>query len=1179
MSKKTDSTKALTASIKNEVDLIKSDIVATSQINMINGEPLADFMYQHFLNRIDPVEYCESVLRAHLPEKKRSLHENQTTLIRAVCNPKLKRVAGMMARQCIAEHSIIHTRDGQLIPIEKYEDAWLTITDAEVFEVVTQDGHQVIGTANHPIKSDKGWTKIEDLKEGDKIYCLQQWNKFSKTNSISDETVQCVGLMTSIWFDKDTFTTPFSDFAFTPELYAYAQFDRYGIPRILNRFTKRQTRLFFKTLCKCDGTTHPNILHSKNRVYADFMHQLLNKLGIFTEIVKVNIGEDSVYDLVWKETHAHKTVQEKDGEELYLDTITSIKPAGRVDVYDTSFPNKGWFICGGIQVHNSGKTESIASFCGFLADNYPQMQIGIFTPRLQQAEISVGRLSTMYQMNDDKMNNKLLKVTKDRIELSNGSFISAVSASDQSNIEGLTFDIIVLDEAQKVSDYTFSERILPIGTGCIHANSLIPLYDGTYQTIEEIVKKKKVRDIPCIDFDNKKITNGHIIDYCDNGYKDSIKITFSSGKTLIGTHEHPIICHDRKDRKLHWKRLDELQEGMRVAVPYTLPFFGQHNEPYARFLGMMIGDGTYHEKIEYGTKDNELIKYLGKLFSTDLRTIYSYTTKSGEDFYICNIRNSSSILKKAKIYGQFGLYKTLPYNWQSYDKESLCDLIGGLFDTDGCVVVNSKDSPNIRFSSICRAITDNVQRILERFGVHSSISVHKSHKHDFNNGKVSTCSDCFVLVVIGKENISNFYNNFHFLIKSKQQKLEKAMRVLNVRKTKLQSDFIDTDIRFERIIKIEDVGKQHVYDLVVDTYHSFIANNIFVHNTNAKIVQIGTPKTRNHFYDAIEGKAKNEWLTVRRDWTQCPQSWALDAIYLPDPETGIERPYSRFIIETNMPKVLKEEMFPNNPEVWTDGIMSVQDFKTQYMLEFIDGAGKYLTMKDVENMSNGEFDWLEHGRIGETYVAGIDFAGSNPDGDSTHITVLRITKENVKQKVFCMEFNDVPYPQQIYEIAHMFGGPTPRFEVKKIIADYTGCGAPIVQMLQSEYGLKNLEGIIFNSRDKYTHSGMNMKNLMYSKWRAELDNGRFKYPSKERFEQSDMPSAGKKNIALYYHMLSEWADLECAVSNTINKKIEAPKDYHDDVCDADVLATFASMADSRRSMPRVRIARTFTRSW
>jgi hypothetical protein len=42
-------------------------------------------------------------------------------------------------------------------------------------------------------------------------------------------------------------------------------------------------------------------------------------------------------------------------------------------------------------VHN---TESIASFTGYLLDNYPQMRIGIFTPRIQQAE--VGKILPLY---------------------------------------------------------------------------------------------------------------------------------------------------------------------------------------------------------------------------------------------------------------------------------------------------------------------------------------------------------------------------------------------------------------------------------------------------------------------------------------------------------------------------------------------------------------------------------------------------------------------------------------------------------------------------------------------------------------------------------------------------------------------------------------------------------------
>lgn len=419
----------------------------------------------------------------------------------------------------------------------------------------------------------------------------------------------------------------------------------------------------------------------------------------------------------------------------------------------------------------AGKTESIASFTGFLLDNYPGMRIGIFTPRVQQAEINVGRTAVFFQMNEDKLNNKLVKCTKQKIELSNNSYVMAVSGSDQSNIEGLTFDVIILDEAQKITNYTWSERIAPMGGA-----------------------------------------------------------------------------------------------------------------------------------------------------------------------------------------------------------------------------------------------------------------------------------------------------------------------------------------------------------------------------TNAKMIKIGTPKTRNHFYQSFEGQGSEQWTCIRRDWTQCPQLWALDKTMLPDPQTGIIRPYSTYVLSL-MPKSLKQEMFPDNPEVWTEGEMSVEDFKTQYQLQFIDGAGQFFATAEWEKMVNGEFEWINHGKIGETYVAGIDFAGSSADNaDFTHITVLREAPNGQKQKVFSMEMHGTSYPEQMRQIAKLFGGPNPVFKTKSIFADFTGCGRPVVQTLIEEYGLTQLTGITFNATDIYMKSGMNMKNIMFAQFKNEVVHDRFKYPNKEIF----IRSAGDERNGFYHKMVGEWKDLEQEVRLGVNKRIEAP---------------------------------------
>jgi hypothetical protein len=467
-----------------------------------------------------------------------------------------------------------------------------------------------------------------------------------------------------------------------------------------------------------------------------------------------------------------------------------------------------------LMARQAGKTESIASFTGYLLDNYPNMRIGIFTPRIQQAELNVGRTAIFFQMNEEKLNNKLVKCTKGKIELSNGSYVMAVSGSDQSNIEGLTFDIIVLDEAQKISNYTVSERIVPMGGA-----------------------------------------------------------------------------------------------------------------------------------------------------------------------------------------------------------------------------------------------------------------------------------------------------------------------------------------------------------------------------TNAKIIKIGTPKFRNHFWESFQPgiaydsiKNPKGFVQIRKDWTECPQLWALDATYLPDYKNPEEmRPYSAYVLRL-MPKPLKQQYFPKNPEVWTEGEMSVEDFKTQYMLEFVDGAGQFLSTSEWDTLISGEHEWQESGNYGEKYVAGIDFAGSAASGaDYTHISVLRVQPNGLREKVFAMEMHGESFNTQRLEILKLFGGPRPKFPVESIFADFTGVGRPIVDILRDQDGLRQLEGITFNASDSYTRSGMNMKNIMFAKIKHDIEVGRFKYPSKDVINKT-----GNRDLGGFYHkMIGEWKDLEMEVRQTVNKRIEAPNGGHDDACCSDALANFAAEFGGKSRMPRPTTGRMY----
>lgn len=671
-----------------------------------------------------------------------------------------------------------------------------------------------------------------------------------------------------------------------------------------------------------------------------------------------------------------------------------------------------------------------------------------------------------------------------------------------------------------------------MGGACITGNSLIALLNGSFKSIKEIVAEKKIKQIPCIDIHTGKQVKGNIIQYCDVGYAPTIKITLESSREIEGTYDHPVIII--KNNEYKWIKLNQLAIGDTIAIASELPYFGSYNNKNAYLTGLLIGNKTYNKGIT--SVNNELLNYINNYNIQNL-----------------NSDKIESIIKSANIYDPITSEKTLPSCWQEYNKESLQNLISGLFDACGNFSID-KDNITISITFANKKIINDIQLILQKFSINAIIKTDINAKDNIN---------IWILIIKDKKNIKAFFNNFKLL----KHNTKDILDIIN----KYKITF-DTDLCPEKVIKIKYIKeKQHVYDLTVDKYHSFIANGIYVHNTNAKIIKIGTPKSRNHFYDSVEGP-NTDYYVIRSPWDKCEQLWKLAATYLPDhehPENPQPRPYSTYVLSL-MPKAIKMRYWPNNPEIWDTGSnMTVPDFETQYMLCFISDSSSLLSQDQFSHLTlNGDFDWLEYGSIDETYVAGIDFGQGTGDLDPTAISVLRINHtNNRKEKVFGCELRE-NYPQQIKHILEMFTGPRPRFKVAKICSDFSGVGRGIVQMLISQ-GL-NMIGIIFNARDtlsnkiaripgktRMTFGPMtNFKTSMYNLFILELENDRFSYPKKERMERLFL--SGTPAMQQYHQGLAEWNDMQ------INRENEAsinPKIYgttHDDIPSSDVLALYAS---------------------
>lgn len=168
----------------------------------------------------------------------------------------------------------------------------------------------------------------------------------------------------------------------------------------------------------------------------------------------------------------------------------------------------------------SGKSETISLTSGGLMIILPQLAnmpmfvddprlkmfkdgiwIGIFAPGLRQAQITYGRIKARIQsksaqavLTDPEFNLYFTTSNGQTVSLSNGSFATAISASDNSNIEGESFKLIICEECQDISNFKIRKSIHPMGAS--YNASIIKI--GTATTYKgdfyDAIQRNKRRD-------------------------------------------------------------------------------------------------------------------------------------------------------------------------------------------------------------------------------------------------------------------------------------------------------------------------------------------------------------------------------------------------------------------------------------------------------------------------------------------------------------------------------------------------------------------------------------------------------------------------------------------------------------------------------------------------------------
>lgn len=382
--------------------------------------------------------------------------------------------------------------------------------------------------------------------------------------------------------------------------------------------------------------------------------------------------------------------------------------------------------------------------------------------------------------------------------------------------------------------------------GCVCAGTKVWTTKGDLVNIENLKREEGI-----LGYDGKGASKESISYWQEIIQKPCYRITTNSSRYLECSEDHPILKlegykYPKKERakkyrpigsgreprkvepRLLFQETKSLNVGDKIAILDSAPIFGDKIMWEPRVVGWLIGDGSYgfDKTPVLSNCEEEINNYI----ETNLDTVTEkwYRTKSFEGKKIykeTRIRGICAKLRELGIYGQTKLKKTLPIDIHSYRKEDICELLGGLFDTDGYVrYTEGKQEVQVNIASMSWNLLNEIRLLLQKIGIHCRISRIKMNP---NNPKDR--NDYFRLVIADRRSLLSFYKQIKLFPKQKQDNLETIVKLLENKKEKISKYF--EGIRLETIKSIEYIGIKDVYNLTADTTHTYVANGIITHNT------------------------------------------------------------------------------------------------------------------------------------------------------------------------------------------------------------------------------------------------------------------------------------------------------------------------------------------------------------
>ncbi len=255
------------------------------------------------------------------------------------------------------------------------------------------------------------------------------------------------------------------------------------------------------------------------------------------------------------------------------------------------------------------------------------------------------------------------------------------------------------------------------------------------------------------------------------------EIRTRTGRKITTTACHPFLIYS--EGFITHKRVSELHPKDRIAKPRIVKGdFTYHNPELGRLYGLLIGDGSiFLNCVSFTNKDPELITeylfLLEKLFERKKVTISSKKDSLAKQYQFEDKKIFTFFQKSFETTKTKGIQKFIPQQFLSGDDETIGELLGGLYDTDGHI---NPHAPAIEFTNKSEKLVDQMQFLLLRFGI---ISIKSEEWKCATNTEAKTKRKYHTLTVTGNENYTRFLQHIPFHLTYKRQALEKMITVKN----------------------------------------------------------------------------------------------------------------------------------------------------------------------------------------------------------------------------------------------------------------------------------------------------------------------------------------------------------------------------------------------------------------